>query len=167
MGRTGSRFARHQLPIELDTITGGEGLGAGYADLAVMLCADHVYQALPHGSRKLEHGHTWDGAPLPCAVGLAVPDTVVEHGPVEGVRSRGSPLRDELGQALAGWGIVKEVRGRGFPLGVQLIDPRDGESFLPDELDVASLVDQKAFGHGLLVTSTDSIADGYTGDRCC
>ena len=74
-------------------------------------------------------------------------------------------LRDEFEQALSGSEIVKEVRGRGFLLGVELIDPRDGESFLPDELDAASLVDQKAFEHGLLVTSTHSTADGYTGDQ--
>ena len=36
---------------------------------------------------------------------------------------------------------------------------------LPDELDAASLVDQTAFEHGLLVTSTHSTPDGYTGDQ--
>jgi hypothetical protein len=165
MGRTGSWFAGQQLPIEPDIVTGGKGLGAGYAPLAATLCKDHVYQALADGSRNFEHGHTWDGAPLPCAVGLAVLDTLVERGLVERVRTRGPSLRDEFEQALSGSDIVKEVRGRGFLLGVELIDPRDGESFLPDELDAASLVDQKAFEHGLLVTSTHSTADGYTGDQ--
>ena len=165
MGRTGSWFAGQQLPIEPDIVTGGKGLGAGYAPLAATLCKDHVYQALADGSRNFEPGHTWDGAPLPCAVGLAVLDTLVERGLVERVRTRGPSLRDEFEQALSGSEIVKEVRGRGFLLGVELIDPRDGESFLPDELDAASLVDQKAFEHGLLVTSTHSTADGYTGDQ--
>ncbi len=165
MGRTGSWFAGQQLPIEPDIVTGGKGLGAGYAPLAATLCKDHVYQALADGSRNFEHGHTWDGAPLPCAVGLAVLDTLVERGLVERVCTRGPSLRDEFEQALSGSEIVKEVRGRGFLLGVELIDPRDGESFLPDELDAASLVDQKAFEHGLLVTSTHSTADGYTGDQ--
>jgi len=165
MGRTGSWFAGQGLPIEPDIITGGKGLGAGYAPLAATLCRDHVYEALAHGSRNFEHGHTWDGAPLPCAVGLAVLDTLVERGLVERVRTRGPSLREELEQALSDSEIVKEVRGRGFLLGVELIDPRDGESFLPDELDVASLVDQRAFEHGLLVTSTHSTADGYTGDQ--
>jgi adenosylmethionine-8-amino-7-oxononanoate aminotransferase len=57
------------------------------------------------------------------------------------------------------------VRGRGFLLGVELVDPRDGESFLPVELDVASLVDDTALDHGLLVTSTHPQADGYAGDQ--
>jgi adenosylmethionine-8-amino-7-oxononanoate aminotransferase len=57
------------------------------------------------------------------------------------------------------------VRGRGFLLGVELVDPRDGESFLPDELDAASLVDDTALEHGLLVTSTHPQADGFAGDQ--
>jgi len=165
MGRTGSWFACQQLPIEPDVVTGGKGLGAGYAPLAATLCTEHVFQALAEGSRNFEHGHTWDGAPLPCAVGLAVLDALVERGLVERVRTRGPSLREELEQALADSEIVREVRGRGFLLGVEFVDPRDGESLLPDELDAASLVDQRAFEHGLLVTSSHSTADGYTGDQ--
>jgi adenosylmethionine-8-amino-7-oxononanoate aminotransferase len=165
MGRTGSWFASQQLPIEPDIVTGGKGLGAGYAPLAATLCQEHVYEALANGSREFEHGHTWDGAPLPCAVGLAVLETLVERDLVARVQDRGPSLRDQLEQALSDSEIVKEVRGRGFLLGVELIDPRDGESLLPDELDAAALVDHEAFQHGLLVTSTHSTADGYTGDQ--
>src|ERR1700729_4372715 len=165
MGRIGSWFAAQQLPIEPDIITGGKGLGAGYAPLAAALCTDAVFSPLADGSRNFEHGHTWDGAPLPCAVGLAVLDALVERDLIERVRTRGPSLRAELEQALAGSEIVREVRGRGFLLGVELVDPRDGESLLPDELDAASLVDQTAFEHGVLVTSTHSTSDGYTGDQ--
>jgi adenosylmethionine-8-amino-7-oxononanoate aminotransferase len=61
--------------------------------------------------------------------------------------------------------IVREVRGRGFLLGVELVDPRDGGSFLPVEMHVDELVDQTAFEHGVLVTSTHSQADGMAGDQ--
>jgi len=165
MGRTGSWFAADQLPLTPDVITGGKGLGAGYAPLAATLCTEPVYQALAAGSRNFEHGHTWDGAPLPCAVGLAVLDVLSQEGLVERVRERGPSLRAALEQAVAEFEIVREVRGHGYLLGVELVDPRDGESLLPDELDAAALVDQTAFEHGLLVTSTHSTADGFTGDQ--
>jgi adenosylmethionine-8-amino-7-oxononanoate aminotransferase len=165
MGRTGTWFASDQLPLEADLITGGKGLGAGYAPLAATLCAEPVYEALAHGSRNFEHGHTWDGAPLPCGVGLAVLDALIEDGLLERVAERGPSLHEELREALAGSEIVREVRGSGFLLGVEFVDPRDGESFLPDELDAASLVDGKAFEHGLLVTSSHSTADRYCGDQ--
>jgi adenosylmethionine-8-amino-7-oxononanoate aminotransferase len=165
IGRVGSWLAAHQLPIEPDIVTVGKGLGAGYTPLAAILCREHVYDALAEGSREFDLGHTWDGAPLPCAVGLAVLDLMVSKRLVERVRARGPRLRDEFEAALKGAEIVGEVRGRGFLLGVELVDPRDGNSFLPHELDAASLVDDVAFEHELLVTSTHSNRDGYAGDE--
>ena len=165
MGRVGSWLAAHQLPIEPDIVAIGKGLGAGFAPLGAVLCRQEVYDALDRGSREFDLGHTWDGAPLSSAIGLAVLDLLVERGLVERVRDRGPSLRDELASAVEGSEIVREVRGRGFLLGVELVDPRDGESFLPLELNVASLVDDTAFEHGLLVTSSHPQADGFAGDQ--
>jgi adenosylmethionine-8-amino-7-oxononanoate aminotransferase len=165
MGRVGSWLAAHQLPIEPDIVTLGKAMGAGYAPLAAVLCREHVFQAIEEGSREFDLGHTWDGAPLPCAVGLAVLDQLVQRGLVDRVRERGPGLRDDLAEALQDFDMVREVRGRGFLLGVELVDPRDGESLLPHELDAAALVDQTALEHGLLVTSTHSTPDGYAGDQ--
>jgi adenosylmethionine-8-amino-7-oxononanoate aminotransferase len=164
MGRTGSWFAYQQVPLDPDVVSGGKGLGAGYAPLAAVICAQHVYDAIANGSREFEHGHTWDGAPLSCAVGLAVLDEFLERGLVDRVRERGPSLRDELAAAVGQLDVVGEVRGRGFLLGIELRDPRDG-SFLPAELHSAELVDDVALEHGVLVTSTDSAPDGYTGHQ--
>ena len=165
VGRVGSWLAAHQLPIEPDIVTIGKGLGAGYSPLAAVLCREHVYDAIAEGSAEFDLGHTWDGAPLPCAVGLAVLDYIVRHKLVDRVRDRGPKLREQLASALEGSAIVGEVRGRGFLLGVELVDPRDRKSFLPHEMDVATVVDDTAFELGLLVSSTNSTPDGYAGDE--
>lgn len=165
IGRTGTWLAAHQLPIEPDIVAVGKGLGAGHAPLGAVLCGQHVYDAIDRGSREFDLGHTWDGTPLTSAVGLAVLNLIAERGLLERVRDRGPELLKELDAAVSGSEIVREVRGRGFLLGVELVDPRDGTSFLPDELDAASLVDDVAFEHGLLVTSTHPQADGYAGDQ--
>lgn len=156
MGRTGSWFAYQQLPLQPDIVSGGKGLGAGYAPLAAVICAQHVYDALANGSKEFEHGHTWDGAPLSCAVGLAVLDEFLERGLVERARERGPSLRDELEEAVGGLDIVREVRGRGFLLGIEL---------RAAPAHSAELVDDTALEHGVLVTSTNSSADGYTGHQ--
>jgi len=165
IGRVGTWLAADQLPIQPDIVAIGKGLGAGYAPLGAVLCRAHVYDAIDRGSREFDLGHTWDGAPLSSAVGLAVLDLLDQRGLVERVRDRGPGLRDELEAAVEGSEIVREVRGRGFLLGVELVDPRDGESFLPDELDAASIVDDTALDLGLLVTSTHPQADGFAGDQ--
>lgn len=165
LGRVGSWLAAHQLPIDPDIVSVGKGLGAGYAPLGAVLCTQAVYDAIDRGSREFDLGHTWDGAPLSTAVGLAVLDFIEDRALIQRVRDRGPDLRAELAAALHGVATVKEVRGRGFLLGVELVDPRDGTSFLPVELDVAGLVDDTALAHGLLVTSTHPQADGFAGDQ--
>ena len=165
VGRVGSWLAAHQLPIEPDIVTIGKGIGAGYWPLAAVLCREHVYVALAEGSAEFDLGHTWDGAPLPCAVGVAVLDYIVKHNLVDRVRDLGPGLLSQLASALEASEIVGEVRGRGFLLGVSLVDPRDGTSFLPHEMDVATLVDDMGFEKGILVSSTHSTPDGYTGDE--
>lgn len=164
-GRTGSWFAYHQLPLVPDIVTFGKTLGAGYAPLAGILCAEHVYEAVASGSREFEHGHTWDGAPLLCAVGLAVLGALEDEGLVERVAERGPALRDELEAAVGELDLVRKVRGRGFLLGIELVDPRDGESFIPAEKKAAALVDEVALQHSVLVTSSHSTEDGFTGDQ--
>jgi adenosylmethionine-8-amino-7-oxononanoate aminotransferase len=161
----GTWLAAHQLPIEPDIVAVGKSLGAGYAPLGGVMCRRHVYDAIEAGSGEFDLGHTWDGAPLSTAVGLAVLDAMIDKGLVERVRERGPRLREELESAVGSLEIVREVRGRGFLLGVELVDPRDGGSFLPVEMHVDELVDQTAFEHGVLVTSTHPQADGLAGDQ--
>lgn len=165
LGRTGTWFAADQLPIEPDVIATAKGLGAGYAAIGGVLCHDRVYAAIEAGSRAFEHGHTWDGAPLPCAVGRAVIAQLRERGLIERVAARGPSLRDELESALADCEMVREVRGRGFLLGIDYVDPRDGESMLPEELGAARRIDETALENRLCVYSTQPTADGWTGDQ--
>jgi adenosylmethionine-8-amino-7-oxononanoate aminotransferase len=165
MGRTGTWFAAEQLPFVPDVITTAKGLGAGYAPIGAVLCREEVYRAVAEGSRAFELGHTWDGAPLPCAVGLAVVRYLREHALVERVRADGPRLLHALRAELSGCELVAEVRGRGFLLGIDYADPRDGRSFLPPELGLARRIDAEALARGLVVYSTQPTADGYAGDQ--
>jgi adenosylmethionine-8-amino-7-oxononanoate aminotransferase len=124
-----------------------------------------VYEAVAGGSRRFTLGHTWDGAPLPCAVGVAVIDALKRENLVEHVARRGAQLRDELAAALSDVALVKEVRGHGYLLGVEYVDPRDGESFLPADLKVAGRMDDRALERGLVILSTQPTGDGYAGDQ--
>jgi adenosylmethionine-8-amino-7-oxononanoate aminotransferase len=98
-------------------------------------------------------------------VGERVIDVLRSEGLIESVRERGPRLRQQLEQALDGIGIVGEVRGHGFLLGVEFVDPRDGESFLPPDLRVAGRVDDAALDRGLVTLSTQPTRDGYAGDQ--
>lgn len=165
VGRTGSWFAGAETACVPDIIATAKGLGAGYAAIGAVLCREHVYQAVARGSRRFSLGHTWDGAPLACAVGLAVLEALRSERLIERVRDRGPSLRDELASALSDIPLVHEVRGHGYLLGVEYVDPRDGESFLPPELRVAGRIDNAAFERDLITLSTQPTRDGYAGDQ--
>jgi adenosylmethionine-8-amino-7-oxononanoate aminotransferase len=163
-GRTGAWFAANATQLVPDIIATAKGLGAGYAAIGAVLCGTHVYDAIAAGSRRFTLGHTWDGAPLSCSVGLAVIEALRAEGLVDRVRERGLRLRLELEEALRDIEVVSEVRGHGFLLGVEYVDPRDG-GFLPPELRVAARVDEVALDRGLVTLSTQPTRDGYVGDQ--
>jgi hypothetical protein len=165
VGRTGGWFAGAETACVPDIIATAKGLGAGYAAIGAVLCREEVYQAVAQGSRRFTLGHTWDGAPVACAVGLAVLEAMRSERLIERVRDRGSSLRDELAGALSDIPMVHEVRGRGYLLGVEYVDPRDGTSFLPPELRVAGRIDAAAFERDLITLSTQPTRDGYAGDQ--
>jgi adenosylmethionine-8-amino-7-oxononanoate aminotransferase len=164
MGRTGSWFASSELPFVPDIIATAKGLGAGYAAIGATLCHHRVYDAIAAGSGSFPLGHTWNGAPLPCAVGSKVIQVLREEELVAHVRRRGKRLRDELEQALADIPIVRAVRGHGYLLGVDYADPTDG-SLLPPELRVAARIDNACLENGLVTLSTQPTRDGMAGDQ--
>ncbi|HEY7282411.1 MAG TPA: aminotransferase class III-fold pyridoxal phosphate-dependent enzyme [Actinomycetota bacterium] len=165
VGRAGEWFAGSTTACPPDMIATAKGLGAGYAAIGAVLVRDRVFDAIAAGSRRFTLGHTWDGAPLPCAVGLAVMKALREEGWIDHVRSRGARLRDELEAALSGVAMVREVRGHGYLLGVSFVDPRNGETLLPRELRVGARVDDASFRRGLITLSTQPTRDGYAGDQ--
>lgn len=165
MGRTGSWFAANELPIVPDIIATAKGLGAGYTAIGATLCHEDVYAAIAAGSGRFPLGHAWSGAPLPCAVGEKVIDVLRSERLIDSVRERGPRLRRQLAEALGGIEMVGEVRGHGFLLGVEYVDPRNGESFLPPDLGVAGRVDDAALSNGLVTLSTQPTRDGYAGDQ--
>ena len=165
VGRTGTWFAAEGLPCPPDMISLAKGLGAGYTAIGAVLYAGHVYEAVASGRVPYSIGHTWDGAPLPCAVGLAVLEVLKSEGWVDHVAARGPSLRRELEAALEGEELAAEVRGRGYLIGVDFADPRDGSSFLPPELGAAGRIERAAARRGLLILGTQPTRDGFAGDQ--
>jgi adenosylmethionine-8-amino-7-oxononanoate aminotransferase len=165
IGRVGSWFAANTTPLTPDVIATAKGMGAGYAAIGAVLVQEHVYEAFVAGSRRFTLGHTWDGAPLPCAVGLAVFDALRREGLIEHVRERGRRLLDEVRAALDGVAIVGEVRGHGYLLGISFVDPGDPLRFPAVELGLAGRIDSVALTNGLVLLSTQPTRDGMAGDQ--
>ena len=115
MGRTGKLFAYEHFGVEPDVMTLAKALGGGLP-LGAMLARERVAESFPPGS----HASTFGGNPVVCRAGLAVLETLLEDGLVERCEAMGNLLREGL-EGLAGrFAFVREVRGKGLLLGMEL-----------------------------------------------
>ena len=163
LGRTGSFLAADQMPITPDIVTTAKGLGGGYIPMGAVLATQRVYDAIAAGSKDFSHGHTFNGYPLGCAVGLAMLQHLDEHRLIERVARKGPDFLNTLRETLTGCPFVDEIRGQGFLFGITYRD--DEHRFLDPSLRLARRIDVAALGERLLVYSTQPTADGYMGDQ--
>jgi predicted acetylornithine/succinylornithine family transaminase len=117
MGRTGKLFAYEHSGITPDIMTVSKGLGGG-VPVGAVLATDKVSQAFRHG----DHGTTFGGNPLVCAVACAVLETVIEDGLIlENCRRMGEYLMSKLRDFKEEFAsVVVDVRGMGLLCAMEL-----------------------------------------------
>jgi len=116
LGRTGDLFACDHEDVKPDILVVGKALGGGYYPISAALASRDLMELFQPG----EHGSTFGGNPLACAVGEAALDVVIDEHLAERAREMGQDLRERL-RALQS-PLIKEVRGRGLLIGVELHD---------------------------------------------
>lgn len=121
IGRTGKNFAIDHWNVTPDMIIFGKGVSSGYTPLGGVIVTDGIYDAVSEGSGLFDHGYTYSGNPLSCAVGLAVLKYLNEHQLVERSADTGEYLLNSLRMALADSPIVGEISGLGMLTGIELV----------------------------------------------
>jgi ornithine--oxo-acid transaminase len=116
LGRTGATFACEHEGVKPDMYVLGKALGGGVVPVSAVASSQEVLGLLRPG----EHGSTFGGNPLACAVGRAVVGLLETGEYQQRARELGSQLHGRLGE-LVGRGLTA-VRGRGLWVGVD-IDP--------------------------------------------
>lgn len=165
MGRTGALFACEVDGVTPDILAIAKGLGAGYQPIGVMMCRDHVYDAIERGSGFFQHGHTYLGHPAAAAAANAVLDRLVDDGLVDGVAGKGAYLKDRLHDALGQHPNVGDIRGRGLFIGVELVESRADKTPFDPAANIAGKIKKNAFDAGLACYPAQGTIDGKTGDH--
>ena len=117
LGRTGRMLAEEHEGIEADVTLVGKALGGGFYPISAVLSNSEVLGVLQPG----QHGSTFGGNPLACAVAREALRVLVEEGLVEASEVRGRQFLEGL-QAIRS-NRVREIRGRGLMLAVELDEP--------------------------------------------
>ncbi|HTV57849.1 MAG TPA: aspartate aminotransferase family protein [Verrucomicrobiae bacterium] len=115
LGRTGRYFAYQKFDSLPDIVTVAKPL-AGGLPLGAILANENFAAAFTPGI----HGTTFGGGPLICAAALEFLSVVDEQGLLENIRARGAELRAGLEKLAAKFAFIREVRGEGLMVGVDL-----------------------------------------------
>ena len=114
LGRTGKLLAEQHEGIEADVTLLGKALSGGFYPVSAVLSNNDVLGTLRPG----QHGSTFGGNPLACAVARAAMRVLVEEGMIENAARLGARFLQGLKDIRAN--TIREVRGRGLMLAVEL-----------------------------------------------
>jgi ornithine--oxo-acid transaminase len=120
LGRTGALFAYQHEGIRPDVVIIGKALGGGCLPISAILADDEVMGVFHPG----DHGSTFGGNPLACAVAREALKVLVEEGMIANSATLGDYFIDRL-RALAS-PHIKEVRGKGLWIGMELFPEAGG-----------------------------------------
>ncbi|MDD3694826.1 MAG: aspartate aminotransferase family protein [Lentisphaeria bacterium] len=117
MGRCGHYFAYENFGIVPDAISLAKALGNGFPMGAFVIRSDYASLFAPG-----VHGSTFGGTPLACAASLAVFRTMEEENVIDNVRQMSRYLFARLEELKREFAMIKEVRGLGLLIGLQIGD---------------------------------------------
>jgi len=150
IAKTGNMFAAQTYGVTPDILCLGKGISNGAIPLAAMVVREDLASSF-HGeqadSKFFAHGHTFAGNPLASAVGIAVLDEILEKEYCQKAARLGEYLRRRL-ESLKDMGVVREVRGKGILLGVELV--RDTKTLAPFP-ELGAALKRTALRNGLIL----------------
>jgi adenosylmethionine-8-amino-7-oxononanoate aminotransferase len=128
-GRTGTLFASEQCGLRPDLLCLGKGITGGYLPMSATVASARVFRAFlgeDLGPRTFFHGHSYGGNALAAAVALRHLGLIDEWDVLDNVAERGAQLDALLSEKVAPHPAVRQVRGRGLMVGVELSPPAPG-----------------------------------------
>ena len=110
IARTGKLIACHHENVQPDILVLGKALSGGMYPVSAVLANDNIMQVIHPG----QHGSTFGGNPLACAVAVAALDVVEEEKLSERAEELGKFFRAEIQKIIAKTDLIYHVRGKGL-----------------------------------------------------
>ncbi|MFH6605163.1 ornithine--oxo-acid transaminase [Maribacter algicola] len=124
IARTGRMLAVDHENIRPDILILGKALSGGVFPVSAVLANDEVMGVIRPGN----HGSTFGGNPIACAVAMAALEVVKEEGLAENAKELGEIFRKEMGKFIEGCEIVKSIRGKGLLNAILINDTEDSST---------------------------------------
>jgi putrescine aminotransferase len=150
-GRTGRWWGCESFGMRPDLMTFAKGVTSGYVPLGGVMVGERVARVLIERGGEFEHGYTYSGHPVACAVGIANIRLIQRLGLVERVRDELGPYLARQFESLQRHPLVGTAECCGLMGALHLLrDKARGEAVAP-ELGVGMLCRGHCFGNGLVM----------------
>ena len=150
-GRTGHWFGCERFGFRPDLMTFAKGVTSGYIPLGGVMVGKRIADALINEGGEFNHGYTYSGHPVACAVALANIRVVQREGLVEKVRDDLGPYLAQRLAVLAEHPLVGEVQSCGLMGALQLVRDKARAETFPAELEIGMVCRGHCFGNGLIM----------------
>ncbi len=149
-GRTGNWFGSQTLGIRPDIMTIAKGVTSGYLPLGGSILSDGVAEVI--AGSEFNHGYTYSGHPVSCAVALENLRLIEEEAFLEKVRTDTSPYLAEKWGALAEHPLVGEARTIGLMGGLAMTPDKASRAKFASEAGTVGLICREfCFANGLVM----------------
>jgi ornithine--oxo-acid transaminase len=125
MFRTGPFLASHHFGITPDIVVLAKALSGGLVPVSAVIMSDAVHNSVFSSfKRSIVHASTFSENSLSMRAGLATLDVLEDERLGESATQRGTELKQELTDALSGYEMIREIRGKGLLLGIEFAAPQ-------------------------------------------
>ncbi|HEY2010659.1 MAG TPA: ornithine--oxo-acid transaminase [Rhizomicrobium sp.] len=146
LGRTGKFLAEEHEGVEADLTLIGKALSGGFYPVSAVLSNSEAMSVLHPG----EHGSTFGGNPLACAIARMALKVLIEEGMIENAANIGERLKRNLRDVRSD--KVHEVRGLGLMLAVELEPAAGGARMVCENLAVRGVLAKETHDHTIRVS---------------
>ena len=150
-GRTGHWFGCERFGFKPDLMTFAKGVTSGYVPLGGVMVGDRIADVLVEQGGEFNHGYTYSGHPVACAVALANIGVLQRDGIVEKVRDESGPYLAAQFETLASHPLVGEVQTCGLMAAVQFVKDKATHTPFPPEIELGMVCRGHCFGNGLIM----------------
>ena len=150
-GRLGAWFAYEQFGMKPDLVTFAKGVTSGYIPLGGVMVGNRVAKVLIEQGGEFNHGYTYSGHPVACAVALANLELMEREQLVQRVHADIGPYLARRFAELKQHPLVGDAETCGFVAGLVLVKNKATKQLFAEEFGVGMVCRGHCFGNGLIM----------------
>ena len=150
-GRLGHWFAYEKFGYRPDLITFAKAVTSGYIPLGGVMVGDRVAKVLIEQGGEFNHGYTYSGHPVACAVALANLDILESENLVGRVRDDTGPYLAAQFATLLNHPLVGQAETCGLMAGLVLVKDKASNTLFPSDLSMGMVCRGHCFANGLIM----------------